>query len=564
MNFKLKPITLALITSLTLQSCATTGVNGERKTIKETLKSTFDSEDPCSNSKRNVGVALGAVGGMLVAAVTGDKSSIGRIVLGGVIGAGLGGLIGNEIDKRQCEISKIQKKYDADVTLTPLGLPIMTDDQNSKSQTSTNPSSSPLSPNNNQNVGLSVSVVDKDGKPQFESNSDELQPEARAMFLEIAQTYSKPEKLFEAKTTREKQDIEKAFNDRRLLLIGHTDDTGSSAHNAALSELRAKKIAKLFKDAGLPEDRVFYQGAGETMPIADNATEEGRAKNRRVEIVDLTNEDVFKMYLQNRPVNTHFYRPAEGKNAQSVAKLDSEAKTNKSKTAELETESTPKKPKNKKSESNEIANNKTSSKDTNSTLAIATKATEPWIDFGGVPASELNDVISIGNQLNSKKLSFLNEAQASDITRISSCNLDRPRKSGEVKALKNNKAYSTSDYLPGVYNSSWAGQANGHLVALTNVAVLRDGGLSPNKPNLLIYKNYKSGTNPKPNFRGSPDVNIYRGDYAMLYRVFSDGPIKCMDVVIPNNNPKEAPGSKIQYIYNSSLYSASFNPKLAK
>lgn len=123
---------------------------------------------------------------------------------------------------------------------------------------------------------------------------------------------------------------------------------------------------------------------------------------------------------------------------------------------------------------------------------------------------------------------------------------------------------STADYLPGVYNSSWSGTVNGHLVALTNVAVLRDGGAPARKPNLLIYRDYDGNQKVVANYRGTPEANAYQGDKALLFRVFSEGPVRCMDVVIPNSNPRSAPDSNLIYTRKEEFYQAGFSPSLAK
>ena len=75
----------------------------------------------------------------------------------------------------------------------------------------------------------------------------------------------------------------KAHDDIDLVLEGHTDSIGSDAYNQKLSLRRVAAVkAKLAKDYGIPASRISTVGYGESRPIADNATAEGRAKNRRV------------------------------------------------------------------------------------------------------------------------------------------------------------------------------------------------------------------------------------------------------------------------------------------
>lgn len=65
---------------------------------------------------------------------------------------------------------------------------------------------------------------------------------------------------------------------------GHTDSKGDKAHNMKLSDDRAASVKQYLVDHGVAADRLASKGYGETRPIADNKTEEGRAQNRRVEI----------------------------------------------------------------------------------------------------------------------------------------------------------------------------------------------------------------------------------------------------------------------------------------
>lgn len=73
-----------------------------------------------------------------------------------------------------------------------------------------------------------------------------------------------------------------------LRLEGHTDDTGSAAYNERLSRLRAEAVVRfLTAKLGLEPERLLSVGYGESKPMADNRTEAGRSKNRRVQVVNL-------------------------------------------------------------------------------------------------------------------------------------------------------------------------------------------------------------------------------------------------------------------------------------
>ena len=74
-------------------------------------------------------------------------------------------------------------------------------------------------------------------------------------------------------------------SDWRLTIEGHTDDTGSEQHNQALSQQRAASVKAYLVAHGIDEGRLKTLGFGESQPVADNATELGRAQNRRVELV---------------------------------------------------------------------------------------------------------------------------------------------------------------------------------------------------------------------------------------------------------------------------------------
>lgn len=70
----------------------------------------------------------------------------------------------------------------------------------------------------------------------------------------------------------------------KIKVEGHTDDVGGSGNNQILSRARARKIRSYLSANGISEDRISIKGYGEDYPVADNDSDEGRAKNRRVEI----------------------------------------------------------------------------------------------------------------------------------------------------------------------------------------------------------------------------------------------------------------------------------------
>ena len=72
----------------------------------------------------------------------------------------------------------------------------------------------------------------------------------------------------------------------KLQIIGHTDNKGTDEYNLDLSKRRAARVVEaLVTDYGISSDRLSSSGAGATSPVASNDDEEGRAKNRRVELL---------------------------------------------------------------------------------------------------------------------------------------------------------------------------------------------------------------------------------------------------------------------------------------
>jgi OmpA-OmpF porin, OOP family len=100
----------------------------------------------------------------------------------------------------------------------------------------------------------------------FDTNRWDLKPDAQATISEIVMMLETQPSL-------------------RLGVEGHTDNVGSAAANKTLSENRAKSVMQALIAQGIAADRLDAGGFGQERPLADNRTDEGRAKNRRVELV---------------------------------------------------------------------------------------------------------------------------------------------------------------------------------------------------------------------------------------------------------------------------------------
>jgi outer membrane protein OmpA-like peptidoglycan-associated protein len=107
-----------------------------------------------------------------------------------------------------------------------------------------------------------------------------------ALLFDVGKFESGPEA--EAALSDLAAQLENYGADIRVTVEGHTDSTGSASSNQTLSENRAKSVWENLsgKMSAVPED-VTIKGYGASRPVADNATEEGRAENRRVDILIL-------------------------------------------------------------------------------------------------------------------------------------------------------------------------------------------------------------------------------------------------------------------------------------
>jgi OmpA-OmpF porin, OOP family len=102
----------------------------------------------------------------------------------------------------------------------------------------------------------------------FDTNKTTVKPDAKPTLDEIVALLKKDTAL-------------------RLSIEGHTDNVGSAASNKALSQGRAEEVVKALVNSGIDAKRLGAKGFGSENPVADNRNEEGRTKNRRVELVKM-------------------------------------------------------------------------------------------------------------------------------------------------------------------------------------------------------------------------------------------------------------------------------------
>jgi outer membrane protein OmpA-like peptidoglycan-associated protein len=179
------------------------------------------------------GAVLGGLIGGILAHNTGDGSRE-RTAVGVIGGAAVGGAIGYSMDKKETEIRRISAERD----VKAMEVERLREDL------------------------LRVSVS---SEASFAFDSAEIKPEFRPTLDQVAE-------------------VLRGDPNVRITIIGFTDSVGSAEYNQRLSERRAQATADYLISRGVGAGQVLARGLGESEPRASNATPEGRAQNRRVEI----------------------------------------------------------------------------------------------------------------------------------------------------------------------------------------------------------------------------------------------------------------------------------------
>jgi outer membrane protein OmpA-like peptidoglycan-associated protein len=189
----------------------------------------------CAANNKVKGGAIGAGAGGVIGAIIGNQT--GNKTTGAIIGAAVGGtagvLIGRNMDKQAEELKKVQGAK-------------------------------------GERVGEGIQLTMESGI-LFQTNQSALQAQAKQNIQKIAEVLKK-------------------YPDTDIVVAGHTDSVGAEDYNQKLSERRAQAVSDYLASLGVSAARMKTVGYGETQPVADNSTTEGKAANRRVEIAVMAND----------------------------------------------------------------------------------------------------------------------------------------------------------------------------------------------------------------------------------------------------------------------------------
>ena len=180
------------------------------------------------DTKTKQGAVIGAIGGALAGVAIGGKDHrAGGALIGAATGAVAGGLLGRYLDNQARELdaipgAEVQRRDDSLL------------------------------------VNFSSQLL-------FDTGASQLQPGAYDRLRTLANTLNN-------------------YPQSQVIIKGHTDSTGDNARNQRLSEDRADRVRTFLISEGVQSSRISAIGFGETMPVASNSTEAGRAQNRRVEV----------------------------------------------------------------------------------------------------------------------------------------------------------------------------------------------------------------------------------------------------------------------------------------
>lgn len=197
-------------------------------------KDEYGNSRPLTDAEKGalIGAAVGAGVGLTQKKKHGNKA-----VLIGAVGGGIaGGLVGNYMDSQKKDLEKVLSPEISSGAIN-------------------------LQPMEQHRLRISMTSA-----TAFDVNSTQIKPGFNSTMDKIAKVLNK-------------------YGKTELLIVGHTDSTGSDQYNQTLSENRAQSVQQYLQARGVIQQRLSAYGKGEHEPVASNASEDGRRQNRRVEII---------------------------------------------------------------------------------------------------------------------------------------------------------------------------------------------------------------------------------------------------------------------------------------
>ena len=201
-----------------------------------------------ANNKQK-GAVIGATGGAVIGGVVGNNVGEGNTALGAIIGGVVGGAAGAYIGNRMDEQAKQIEEEIPGAEVDRVG------------------------------DGLNVTFDETSGV-FFDTEKYNINAKSADALDKLANIF-------------------KEYPNSNILIEGHTDSTGADAYNLTLSRNRAQAVTDYLRNKGISSGRMETKWYGENQPKYDNSTVEGRAKNRRVELAIVANEELIEEAKRN-------------------------------------------------------------------------------------------------------------------------------------------------------------------------------------------------------------------------------------------------------------------------
>ncbi|MBN4082368.1 OmpA family protein [Mariprofundus ferrooxydans] len=492
-------VAILLIASMFLGSCAT--VNSAMGDMGQ---------------KEKVGTVGGAVvgaglGGWLGKRFGGNTGAIAGVLIGGAIGGYFGNQLGASFDARDKRLAKI--KADTGIDIQRSTYPTLS----KKDKPTFEAKIKGMNEKDKQKAYQSQAIYKAVVPAQFASGSSKLTPKMKSFFYDVAKAYKKD-------------------GIRKVMIVGHADSQGDARMNQRLSESRAKAVAQAFMSVGYPSSGIYYQGAGESEPIADNSSPKGRAENRRVEVIDAGTSQGLAMAKRYSIAESHaVMKDVKSKIPLVKAKAVVAVAKNLSGTDSI------------LPFHGELYNGQ-QLLESGHKVAVAEKPTGFFS--------------SISTALNKAAGSLVGTAHASGEQSIPLFLNDDLAIAGKIKRLdgKSKSLFAPSDHLPAYYNQPIYTYLDGNaFFSLQPVSVLKEEALANQMPNMIVYKRY-DGKGDKADAKLQGIARLYVSGDNMLYRwKANDSGVKKtgilgLDIILPKFSEASFNKTHTEYLNAQAYY----------